>query len=475
MIYMTTFDREIKIKRAFNTDKVLRTAAYIRVSHDEQVKHGFSIEAQKDGLKKYAEERGYRIVEWYIDEGKSARKKIGKRKEYLRLIEDAKQGKFEMIIFKCLDRWFRDISEYYKTQSILDEKGINWECSEEDYDTTTRDGRWKLHIYLMLAQDEADKTSERINYVFEHKIKNKEAISGSQPYGFMVKEIDEHKRVVKDKDIEHIVMDIFDYFELYNSKRATLNYIYDKYDVEFDYKTIGSILSNPYYYGHYRGVDGYIWDGGYIDKERFDKIQKMLKKNVKGRRTKRDFIFSGILKCSHCGHNLAGHSYKRQMANGIKVYKLYKCAKASTYKQCKARGTITEERIEERLIDSIEHEIEDYICHYELSLKNNVYKPEVNVREIKEEIDRLNKQWRKGRIKESEYDYEYERLEKKLKKAEEEAPKEKDLTPLNDFINSGWKNIYDTLDCAEKRALWRSVIDYMEVDILTKEFDIRFI
>ena len=95
---MTTFDREIKIKKAFNTDKVLRTAAYIRVSHDEQVKHGFSIEAQKEGLQKYAEERGYRIVEWYIDEGKSARKKTSKRKEYLRLIEDAKQEAIENIL-----------------------------------------------------------------------------------------------------------------------------------------------------------------------------------------------------------------------------------------------------------------------------------------------------------------------------------------------------------------------------------------
>ena len=54
-------------------------------------------------------------------------------------------------------------------------------------------------------------------------------------------------------------------------------------------------------------------------------------------------------------------------------------------------------------------------------------------------------------------------------------PKEKDLTPLYDFINSGWKNVYSTLSCVEKRALWRSVIDYMEVDVLTKEFDIKFI
>ena len=81
----------------------------------------------------------------------------------------------------------------------------------------------------------------------------------------------------------------------------------------------------------------------------------------------------------------------------------------------------------------------------------------------------------KGRIQEKEYDYEYERLEKKLAKVEEEKPKEKDLTPLYDFMNSGWKNIYDTLDFVERRALWRSVIDYMEVDLLTKEFEIKFI
>ena len=470
---LNTFEAEKKISKA---RRLIPTAGYIRVSSDEQVKHGFSIEAQKAGLEKYAEENGYMIVEWYIDEGKSARGKTGKRKEYLRLIEDAKQGKFEMIIFKCLDRWFRNISEYYKAQSILDDKGINWECSEEDFDTTTRDGRWKLHIYLMLAQDESDKTSERINYVFENKIRNREAISGTQPYGFMVKEIDGHKRVVKDKNVEHIVMDVFDYFELYNSKRATLNYIYDMYDVEFDYKTITGILTNPYFYGHYRGVDDYVWDGGYITKERFNKIQRLLKKNVKQRKNKRDYIFTGILKCAHCGSNIVGHSYEREMADGsMKLYKFYRCNKAITYSQCKATGTFNEEKVEEKLIQSIEHEIEDYICHYELELKKEVYKPEVNVKEIKEEMDRLNKQWRKGRIQEKEYDYEYERLEKKLAKVEEEKPKEKDLTPLYDFMNSGWKNIYDTLDCVERRALWRSVIDYMEVDLLTKEFEIKFI
>lgn len=473
---MTTFDRERKINNAKDRRKVIRTAAYIRVSTDEQAKHGFSIDAQKEGLQKYADEHGYKIVDWYIDDGKSARGKTIKRKEYLRLIEDAKQGKFEMVIFKCLDRWFRNISEYYKTQSVLDDQGINWECAEEDFDTTTRDGRWKLHIYLMLAQDESDKTSERINYVFEHKVKNKEAITGHQPFGFVVKEIDGHKRVVKDKSVEHVILDIFDYFELYNSKRATLNYIYDKYGINFDYKIIGNILTNTYYYGHYRGVDDYIWDGSYITKERHEKIKQMVKKNVKERKNNIEYIFSGLLKCSCCNNNLSGGSRAGHLMNGEQIrYKSYRCNYAMHRHGCIARGSIQEPKLERMLIQSIENEIEDYICHYELELKKKIYKPKDDIKSIREEMDRLNKQWRKNRISEKEYDYEYERLEKKIEKIQQENPKEKDLAPLYDFMNSGWENIYDTLNDVEKRALWRSVIDYMIVDIPTKTFEICFI
>jgi 3D (Asp-Asp-Asp) domain-containing protein len=108
----------------FFSQRLIRTAAYVRVSHEEQKKHGFSVEAQKQGLQKYANEKGYIIVEWYIDEAKSARKKSKKREELMRLVEDAKQKKFEMIIFKCIDRWFRNIQEYYKIQEVLEDNKI---------------------------------------------------------------------------------------------------------------------------------------------------------------------------------------------------------------------------------------------------------------------------------------------------------------------------------------------------------------
>ena len=78
-------------------------------------------------------------------------------------------------------------------------------------------------------------------------------------------------------------------------------------------------------------------------------------------------------------------------------------------------------------------------------------------------------------MEEAEYDYEFERLHKKLSKAQEELPKKHDLTPLYDFLNSNWKDIYNTLTSVEKRALWRSVIDEIKVDLRKKEFKIKFI
>lgn len=59
--------------------------------------------------------------------------------------------------------------------------------------------------------------------------------------------------------------------------------------------------------------------------------------------------------------------------------------------------------------------------------------------------------------------------------AEKEAPAEHEIKPLQAFLNSGWRNIYGTLNGVEKRALWRSVIECITVDIARKEFTINFI
>lgn len=91
-----------------------RAALYIRVSSEEQVRHGFSLGEQRADLERYAQMHHYAVVDIYADEGTTARKSLQKRKELQRLLDDVRAGKIDIIVFKCLDRWFRNIRDYYK-------------------------------------------------------------------------------------------------------------------------------------------------------------------------------------------------------------------------------------------------------------------------------------------------------------------------------------------------------------------------
>ena len=186
----------------------MRIALYARVSTEEQAIHGLSIEAQSEALEEWAKQEHANVVGTYIDAGISARKPASKRPSMQRLLADIERGKIDMVVFTKLDRWFRNIAEYYKVQEILERHGVNWRTIHEDYDTSTASGRFKVNIMLAVAQDEADRTSERIKAVFDSKRKRGEVVSGSVPPGVKI----ENKKHVVDPDVAPMVQDIFQFF-----------------------------------------------------------------------------------------------------------------------------------------------------------------------------------------------------------------------------------------------------------------------
>ena len=87
---------------------------------------GLSLEAQQESLEEYARERGWVIVGVYIDAAKTARKSLGKRTNFLRMLGDVKQDKVDLILFTRLDRWFRSVADYYKVMEILEAHNCGW-------------------------------------------------------------------------------------------------------------------------------------------------------------------------------------------------------------------------------------------------------------------------------------------------------------------------------------------------------------
>ena len=460
-----------------SNSKVESVACYIRVSTEEQAMHGISLAAQEEKLRAYAKEHNMRIVEWYKDEGVSGRKEIKKRPELQRMIQDAEKGMFERIIFIKLDRFFRSVAEYHECMKRI--SPVIWTATEEKYDQSTANGRMFINMKLTVAELEADQTGERIKIVNDYKVTTGQPLVGkhSLPFGYMVI-VDEHtntKKIVKDPSEEHIVYDLLEHFQTYQSRRKTLIYINEKYGLSYSVTVIKRLLSNPLLCGEYRGNTSYISEP-YIDRQTFDYIQEISQRNIKRNTIKREYIFSGLIKCPFCGCLLSGgiyYHYDKRYQRRY-TYKMYRCCKQRATKLCEFNKYPIETTLEKLMLENIEKYLDDAkrIVSAKIQDVNAFSTPQKSITEINERIDRLNYSWQTGKIRTPEqYEKQYAELAKELeevKKAQSESVV-KDFSKVEAVLQSGWRKIYASLDDEHKQAFWRSFVESIEIDWGGKE------
>ncbi len=473
---MTVFEKNKAIEKAFS-GKIERVAAYVRVSHQEQKLHGLSLDAQKMKLTEYAEKNHMKIVEWYIDEGVSGRKLIRNRPELQRMIQDAEKSKFDRIIFIKLDRFFRSVAEYHECMKRI--APVLWTTTEEEYDLTTANGRMLVNMKLTIAEMEADMTSERIKIVNEYKVQTGQPLVGttSLPFGFMVgtDEKTGRKKVVKNPEEAEILLDAINHYMTHQSKKKTLVYLHTKYHTTMSYKTLSLLLSNIMLYGEYRGNPTYC--EAYIDKETFDKLQEIIKRNIKENTSEnRAYFFSGLLICPECGNRLKGNTVHQKQTNGTVLLKKYRCAKYRQNGLCSFNKAISEKIMERKMLAEIENLLEDAkIRSTEITDDDAVKVPVYNLEDIHDQIDRLNYSWQTGKIRKVEqYEKDYAELMEKLEKAEAEHHEVvvKDFSKIDAILQAGWKEIYASLDDVHKRAFWRSFIQSIEINWTTDKKEI---
>lgn len=440
------------------TTRAIPTALYGRVSHDEQSKYGFSIENQIERLKEYAEKNNLVIVDSYIDEGYSAGTK--KRPELQRMLGDL--HRFELIIFTKLDRFTRNVLDANQMVNEFNRLGISIKAVDEDIDTSTADGMFDFNLKVSLAQRELAKGSERIKTVFEYKVKHGQPISGNVPVGFKIETNEQGmKKIVIDKEQEPFIRDFYKHFKRYHSIRAAGRFCNEKYNTDRTYSFYCRLLKKELYCGTYRGNTNFC--EGYMTREEWEYLQELKQQNIRTTRTKNVYLFSALVECPICQRRLTVNSCDKYGREGFKRrYVYYRCPSDLIEKKSHY-NKISEEHLEELFLQNIKPLAEKYI--FEAKLKPaKVEKKGDDVKEILEEIDRLNYSFRKKRVSVDEYDREYEELEKRLAKAQKEAPKERDISGIQAFLNSGWEDVYKNLSREDKRALIRSVVKSMTFD-----------
>ena len=436
----------------------VRAVLYARCSSDEQKKNGYTVNDQLEFGRHFCKQNDIILVGEYVDEGISATLEIKKRKDLANLIKEAKSDTYDIVVFKCIDRFFRNTEEYYAAQKELRKAGVTWVSIEEsDLDPYDADAAFKINIYLAMAEYEARKTSKRICFNNQMRIKNKQVVTGSHMFHFPWKVAGDkrNRHLERDMDQAERLYDTLDYFEMHQSKSATLAYHNSKYD-PISYQTLTNILKSPLLYGEYKGVPDYV--SPWITKQRFDQIGAILRRNTRKSPTPdREFLFSGLIKCHCCGWTLIGNYYGDRKTPSF----AYRCNNFRLNKACENRASITESKIEAQLLENLDQYVANEITRVKSinEKKSPVIDNTQKIADLKKEMSRLTIAFRKGRIEEDEYDREYDALENNLKVLEAvEMPEERDLTELKELVESDYRTIYNALDKPHKKAFWRKII-----------------
>lgn len=441
--------------------RIRRVGLYGRVSTEEQALRGFSIEAQLDALKEYAKNNNMKIVDIYLDEGISGAKPPLKRPALKRLLDDVEAGKIDMILFTKLDRWFRSVKEYFKVQDVLDNNKVEWKAIQEDYDTTTANGQMSITIFLAVAQNERDRTAERIKVVLEHKRKNKEACFGGKavPFGFKKEaDADGTMRLVKDPETEKACQEFWDILIASNNLNKAIRHMVNEYGIHREWRSWKRMTQSDFYCGIHRGVQDYC--PAYVTPEIFLKFQE--RDTIKGTPSGVSYYFRGLMRCPQCGHKLCGEADKRLGRRS----KMYRCAFRS--RGCDNHKTIPEKRTEKYLLDHLEQFMKDAIAEVEIELKEpkNKSTAEKKIKNLKERLRRLNVMYMAGNKTDEDYLKEDAEIKLAISKAEKEleVTKPRNVDRLKKLLETDFKTAYSLLNEEEKQEFWQDLIKEIKID-----------
>jgi site-specific DNA recombinase len=161
----------------------LRTAAiYVRISEDKEGA-GLGVERQDTDCRRLAEQRGYRVVEVYTDNDLSAYLSKKPRRDYLRMMEDLRAGRFGVVLVWHLDRLYRQPRELEDMITLCQQGERRVESCYGDYDLSTPDGCFMARIMVANANKESADKSRRIRRKMQELAELGKFSGGRRRYG----------------------------------------------------------------------------------------------------------------------------------------------------------------------------------------------------------------------------------------------------------------------------------------------------
>ena len=234
-------------------DLKLRATFYARVSSDSE-EQATSVVNQVDYFTNLMKSvPNWTFINGYIDEGTSG-KSVNKRDAFLKMVEDAKNDKFDLILTKSVPRFARNTLDSIKYTQELLKYSVGVYFLNDNINTFLPDSEFRLTLMASIAQDDLRKLSENVKFGLKQSIKRGVVLGSNNIYGYI-----KNKGTLEIVEKEAIVVrKMFTLYDSYNSLKKTsivlekLGY-FNRKGKPFDTTTIRRILMNPKYKGYYCG------------------------------------------------------------------------------------------------------------------------------------------------------------------------------------------------------------------------------
>lgn len=408
--------------------KKIKVYTYTRVSTNMQV-DGFSLDAQKERIRKYAEAFDYEIVCEYEDAGKSG-KSIQGRAEFKKMLEDIetnKDGVSFVLVFK-LSRFGRNAADVLNTLQFMQDYDVNLICVEDGIDSSKDAGKLMISVLSAVAEIERENILVQTMEGRRQKAREGKWNGGFAPYGY---KLSDGKLIIDESEAEAVRI-IFDkYANTAMGSNGVSKYLEQQgirkkarqngKNTLFSAKLIKDILDNPVYVGkiaygrrknekvtgtrdQYHTVkqeDYMLFDGiheAIVDLETWEKVQEKRKLQAKKYEhinvgNEQIHLLSGLLKCPICGAGMYGNkSIKNKNGKHYKDYFYYSCKHripVRGHEKCTFRKQLQEEKLDNAVAEIISKLVSNPKFADMMQKKINIKTDTV---EVEKEIANLQKQ-----------------------------------------------------------------------------------
>ena len=330
---------------------------YVRKSTDVEDKQVLSVEAQIVELRKFATDNNLKIAGIIIE--KKSAKTLG-RPKFNKMLQRIEAGEASGILSWHPDRLARNSVDGGQIIYLLDQMRLQSLKFPTFWFENTSQGKFMLSMAFSQSKYYVDNLSENTKRGLRQKVRLGHYPSIA-PIGY-INDV-RTKTIMVDKRRALLVVEVYELYAKGNKKLQDIaDLLKDKGVMTKGNKSLSKdqikyMLTNPFYYGHFR-YGGEVHEGKHkaiIEKRLFDRVQAVIVS--RGHKTKGVIdpqIFCGLLRCGACNMAITAEKKTKHQKNGnTHEYVYYRCTRKSKIIKC-IEPAINERELTPQLVDILQ-------------------------------------------------------------------------------------------------------------------------